>query len=494
MRALSVESHRQQPALFLACQRRAALFGAVACALGLLTSGAKAAETQPKAAVSITDVELLAERVAALEADRYQTLPVRQASVDPPVSLVTPGHGASTVQISGRIHTDVWGFVADSPGVNGFESGDVGVSPQDRLGFRRVRIGADGDLFENMLYKVELELAGGEESEFRDVYAGWKDLPFFQQLLVGNQKRPYGLDHINSSRFNVFLERPWIIEAFNQDNRRLGVQSWGVSDNLAWNWRYGVFNQRLIQDEGTYTSDHWQGQIAGRLAHTAWYDEESDGRNYLHLAISGTWADTDEDQLTENFAGSGINEARFSTRPEARTDSSWIDTGVIAGADSYTLAAIEGVLNLGPWQFVAEQQNVFMERVDAPRLTFHGGYAYVSYFLTGEHIPWDRHTGQLGRVEPFCDFIRTRDPRRRCGPGAWQIAARWSYADLADQDIRGGDAQSVTLACNWYWNPYAKLQTEYHYGYVSDNERNAVPGGPPYGSYQVVGARMVIDY
>ena len=162
------------------------------------------------------------------------------------------------------------------------------LDPQNRLGFRRLRFGVKGDIKDNMLYKIEMEFAGGSDVEFRDAFLGWKDLPFLQEVLLGNQKRPYGLDHLNSSRFNVFLERPFVIEGFNQDARRLGLASYGFSDNLRWNWRYGVYNQRNVQGLGNYVDDHLQLEVAGRLANTIWYDDISGGRGYAHWAISGS--------------------------------------------------------------------------------------------------------------------------------------------------------------------------------------------------------------
>ncbi|MEP3932056.1 porin, partial [Rhodopirellula bahusiensis] len=149
-------------------------------------------------------------------------------------SLVVSGSSKSTMKISGRVHVDAWGFdTDDDPAMNQFSAG-----PEDelnRLGFRRLRFGVAGKVKDNMVYKIEMEFANGNNSEFRDAYLGWSDLPFLQKVLVGNQKRPYGLDHLNSSRYNVFIERPYVIEAFNEDARRLGVQSYGVSDDEAWN-------------------------------------------------------------------------------------------------------------------------------------------------------------------------------------------------------------------------------------------------------------------
>lgn len=406
------------------------------------------------------------------------------------------GHGGATMKVNGRIHVDTWHFPGDSPGVNGFESGDVNVSPQDRVGFRRLRFGVKGDLTYNMRYKIEMEFAGGNNVEFRDAYFGWDELPFFQTLLIGNQKRPYGLDHLNSSRYNVFIERPYVIESFNQDARRLGIEAYGVSDDLAYNWRYGIFNQRLVQDEGNYISDHFQAEVAGRFANTIWYDECSDGRGYAHWAVAGTWADPDGNADDDNFADSGVNEARFRSRPEARTDQRWINTGRIAGANDYQLLGLEAVVNVGAVQFVSEYQNIWLDRTGGSDLNFHGAYAYVSYFLTGEHIPWDRESGTLGRVKPFENFFLVDTCRDgvQGGLGAWQIAARYSYADFADDDILGGEAESFTAGLNWHWTPYSRMQFNYIYGEIENNADNAPAGAPDFGDYHIIGTRFMVDF
>jgi phosphate-selective porin OprO/OprP len=410
--------------------------------------------------------------------------------------LVTSGHTKATMQLFGRLHFDAWTFPGDSPGVNGFETGDPNLTPQDTLGIRRLRFGAEGDLPGNMLYRLDVEFSGGDDSQFRDVYMGWRELPVFGEVLIGNQKRPYGLDHINSSRFNIFMERPMAIEAFNQDNRRLGVQAWSHTEDLGWNWRYGVFNQRVVQDEGDYVSDNWQGELAGRLCNTVWWDEASDGRGYVHLAVAGSYADTDADALTENYAGSGISEARFRTRPEARSQERWIDTGVIPGADDFQLLGFESVVNLGPWQLCAEQQTIWVDRVGADPLRFHGAYAYLSYFLTGEHVPWDRETGQLDRAHPFENFflVNTCDSGVASGMGAWQVAVRGSYLDAADSDIQGGNGEAITTALNWYWTPYAKWQFNYIYGNITNNNLNAPLGAPNFGDYHILGTRFQVDF
>ena len=393
------------------------------------------------------------------------------------------------MKIFGRIHADAWAFPGDSLGVNAIESGDPTVSPPDRVGFRRLRFGVQGDLPANMLYKVEMEFAGGVISEFRDAFLGWEQLPVFQTVLVGNQKRPYGLDHLNSSRYNVFLERPFVVEGFNQDARRFGVQAYGFSDDLAWNWRYGVFNLALIQGTGNYISDHWQGEVAGRLAHTFWYDEGSGGRGYGHFAMSGTYADPDG----SNLLGRATNEARFRTRPEARTLTRWLDTGRIDGADNYELLGVENVWNFGPLQIAAEYQHLWVQRRENTQIYLHGGYLYFAYFLTGEHMPWDRESGTLERIRPFENFflVNTCCDGVQSGWGAWQVAYRWSYADFTDQDILGGIGQSHTLGLNWYWTPYSRMKFNVGYGSIDDH---APVAGFTGGNYTFLGIRYMVDF
>lgn len=426
----------------------------------------------------------LADRITALE---EELAAAKEKEADAKAAAAKKPTGKWT----GRIHADYWAFPGEDDGANTLERGDPNLDIQDRFLFRRVRLGLSGTILETMLYKSEVEFAVPNEPIFKDVYIGWQELPILKLVLLGNQKRPYGLDHLNSSRYNLFIERPYIIEAVNQDARRFGLCSYGLSENQAYNWRYGVYLLNDIQNIGSYLAaddpgeHHYQAEFAGRFANTIWYDEASDGRGYAHWAIAGTLADPD------GTAG-GANEARFRTRPEARTSNRWINTGRIEGADSYEMLGFEGVINIGAFQWVGEYQHVWLQRDNPadPELQFNGGYFYISYFLTGEHVPWDRESGTIDRVVPFENFFLVN----RCngglghGLGAWQLAARYSYADFTDQDIFGGVGSSFTFALNWHWTPYSRMQFNYILGDIEDG-----PGGVD-ANYNILGARFMVDF
>jgi phosphate-selective porin OprO/OprP len=392
--------------------------------------------------------------------------------------LVYHGHKNPKMSFFGRIHLDWWAFPEVAGTLDPIEA-----NPQDRINFRRMRIGVKGDLTDNMFYKYEGEFAGGNNPSYRDAYIGFKDVPLFNTVIMGNHKRPYGYDHLNSSRYNQTIERPFIVEAFNQDSRRLGISSNGFSEDLGWNWRYGLWNQQLTQNQSGYIGDHYQTEFAARVARTYWYDESSGGRGYGHFAVSGSVGAVD---------GNNNNQARYRTRPEARSSNRWLDTGAIAGADETALIGIESVINVGAFQIASEYMRNNVDRIDAigEDVAFTGGYVQGSYLFTGEHHPWERKRGTLGRLKPFENFFLVRDCEcnTQSGWGAWEGVLRYSWADLNDFDITGGEAASWTFGMNWYWNPYARMQLNYIVGEV----RNGPNGG--FGDYQIVGARMMVDF
>ena len=232
-----------------------------------------------------------------------------------------------------------------------------------------------------------------------------------------------------------------------------------------------------------------QLEAAARLANTWWYDETSDGRGYGHWAVSGSIADPNGSP-----SGGLTNEARFRTRPEARSTGRWLDTGAIAGAEVYELLGLETAFNVGPLFLCAEVEQTWMQRSGDSGLYFWGGYGEAAYFLTGEHMPWERKSGTLGRPQPFENFFLVN---RCCGEtgsgwGAWQVAAPYSYADFSSQNIQGGVGEQVTLGLQWLWNANCRMQFNYMpYGHIRDHKPVA---GQTVADYQIWGTRMIVFF
>jgi phosphate-selective porin OprO/OprP len=411
----------------------------------------------------------------------------------------TEAKAKPTFKIGGRMQLDYVSFPHASPGIGYFEHPDrdaanYGTDPEDRIGFRRLWLEMQGEFPDLMLWRFQVDFANPNSPAYRDVYIGWR-LPYHNTLLVGHQKRPIGLDNLNSSQLLLFTERPLSNDAFNSSQRRIGAQVYGFTDDLLFNWRYGVFTVGDTQATGQYLGDSLQLGGYGRLASTPWYDETSGGRGYLHLGVSGSVNRPDGDV---SAADSNTNAARFRARPEVRSVNRWVDTGAIAGARYFEQAGLESALNIGSLQIQAEYLMTTVQR-DAttvgtgPNVLFHGGYIQAAYFLTGEFMPWDREAGVIGRPQPLENFFLIDRCTGGCGRGwgAWQIAARFDHLDLTDADIVGGIEDDVTLALNWYWNAHAKLMFDVVGGRI--NDRRPVNGFTS-GDFVATNLRAAIDF
>ncbi|MCA9268741.1 MAG: hypothetical protein KDA41_09740, partial [Planctomycetales bacterium] len=102
-----------------------------------------------------------------------------------------------TFKIGGRVHLDHWAFPESSDGIGYFENPTTNVpagtlagdDPENRWLFRRVRLEMSGDVLETMVWRMQLDFHAPDSGEMKDVYIGWKELPYNQTLLLGHQKR-----------------------------------------------------------------------------------------------------------------------------------------------------------------------------------------------------------------------------------------------------------------------------------------------------------------
>ncbi|MFT7487131.1 MAG: phosphate-selective porin OprO/OprP [Candidatus Paceibacteria bacterium] len=394
------------------------------------------------------------------------------------------GSSNATMKVFGRVQFDGWAFPQSDAAINVFETGDPELDPQNRVESRRSRIGVEGTISDNMVYKAAIDFAHPNSLAFKDMYIGFEDVPVLNTFLMGNQKRPYGLDALNSSRYNVFMERPFVNDLFNRNARRFGLASSGVSEDQEWNWRFGAYNMIDWQSTGNIVSYSVEPELAGRIATTPWYDKASEGRNYMHLAMSSSLAFPDGNPAPAD----AINGLSFRTRPEGRSRLPWINTGFIDGTRNYVLGGLEAVVNFGPTQIAAEYMQSWLDRTSGQGdVQFSGAYVYVSHFLTDDYMPWSRKSGTLGKITPQNDLSGNYW-------GAWQVAARYSIADFSDQDIQGGEGKALTLGLNWWWNTNARLQFNYSLGSISDRDVDVSGTSYSDGDYQLVGLRVMVDF
>lgn len=435
-------------------------------------------EPLPEKQQLVEIVQALITRVDGLERELAN---VRAARAPPEAPAPAPGASPATPKpappkIFGRADIDRWTFPDTSPGVDAYEHPGFApaslVGPEDRHEFRRARIGVMGDFDPEMFYKVELDFYDPGNALLRDVFLGFYGLPLVQDVLIGNQKRPLGFDQVSSSRLNSFMERALITDAFNEDQRRPGILSSGKVEGRELFWQAGIFGLENVSGDGKYLGDHDQESFNVRVRGLPIKEEEE----YLHLAVATMHADPDGDA---GPLDGHVNEARFRGR-EVRSEERWLNTGRITGADSFDIVGEEIVYSKGPFTAVFEHMDNWVSRTGPVQdVHLHGWYTYLAWFLTGEHQPYDPRWGALGAVKP------------EQGPGAFQLAVRYSRADLSDQDVLGGAGTNWTLGLNWWWSSNARMQVNAVRGKIAEH---APVAGLTEGDYLSLGTRLMVAF
>jgi phosphate-selective porin OprO/OprP len=373
---------------------------------------------------------------------------------------VEPPKKYPTVKVGGAFQVDSAWFSQNA--ASRASVGDI----QDGSSFRRARLNASGSVSEEIDYRFEMDFAFFGRPTFTDVWAELKEVPVLGNIRVGQWKQPFSLEVVSSYRFTTFAERSLLFPAF-VPFRHIGAGFYDHSEDERMTWAASVYRSGQDQYGGTVADSGGYSGV-GRLTFLPWYDEESGGRYYLHLGTA------------YNFSAPNNRIARFRSFPELYVGQErpgavgtsgvpqpgafdgvpfFVDTGPIA-VWNYHVLGTELLWVHGPFSLQSEAMYLFATRQDRPDLGFPGLYAQVGYFLTGEHRPFSRPLAVIDQVVP----------RRTIGQGlgAWEVAARWSWVHLNDQDVRGGRLQDWTFGLNWYLHARGKVQFNYIVACLND--------------------------
>ncbi len=362
---------------------------------------------------------------------------------------------------------------------------------------RRAILQADGEIFGQFDYFVQFDFAnasndnsGLEPPSFGNLTSSpaplnvWmqvREVPYLGNVRVGNQNKPIGMTNNTPGAFLPFMERPDNQDAFygpfdNGYSLGISAQNWTESERMT--WFYGVF-QPATNVFGVALNKY---TVGARLTALPWYEDE--GQRLIHLGLGYLGGEIVMDQLRDRARPLLRNAPGFAVPV-------LVDTGEIPGSKQYTLAP-EFAMVWGPLTIQAEYAGQFLTQAVASNgqnqgtIFYHGGYVEVLYFLTGEHQDYIRREGVFGRVVPRHDYhCKKTDGFRGCG--AWQIGTRFSYLDLNDKAIQGGQVYDWTAGLNWYLNPNMKVQLNYI------AEHRSTPGVPE-GWINGFGLRAAYDF
>jgi phosphate-selective porin OprO/OprP len=410
--------------------------------------------------------------------------------------------GMPTVHLGGMIQTDYAFFSQDA--ISRSQYGNV----EDGAEFRRARLKAYGEGFGIMDYCAEMEfgvlattaLAGtgtaaytsglnygksikgavpfepySEQVSFKDVFIGLHELPVAGNFRIGHFKEPFGLEQQTSDRFTTFMERSMADEGCIVPGRNIGMMFYNWTENQRATWAMGVYKGNVGTDPGFIDqSDYGNWSATGRVTCLPWYDEATNGAGLLHLGFAWSYRDIGTIPLTQAVDASNpailttqVFPYSISSRPEAHLGPKVVSLS-LATLEDVELVGTELAYVNGPLSFQSEFYGAFLNEQGATKDNFiNGGYAYVSYFLTGEHRVYNRQSASFDRLSPYENFFRVRDEDGcvQMGKGAWEVAYRYSWVTLDDPasglTTKGGWAIDHTIGLNWYLNPYLRIMWNY---------------------------------
>jgi phosphate-selective porin OprO/OprP len=378
---------------------------------------------------------------------------------------VTSADGRSSIALRALVQADVAHYSQDSSGPleTDFRRGSVGATANrdidgardlsDGAYFRRARFGFEGVINRTFNYKLLLELGGaGTEGPTRinDAWIAYNGFaPFTLQL--GAFAPPANLADGTTPDDLLFIERPSTSElerAMGGADGRLGLAL--RASGARWMGSLALTSRTVNDPEVNDSQSALVGRVGGLVATNADMN--------VHVGANATYIIHPADQGPS--ATSGRYGLRLRERPELRVDSTrLIDTGTI-DADHASAMGVEFAANWKNWMVQAEDTWFSIDRrastLANPR--FSGFYVEGSWVITGESHRYNPSTASYQAPRPLIPFDG------HGGHGAWELALRYSRADLNYQaglaglappsgGVRGGEQSITSAGVNWYPNP-----------------------------------------
>jgi phosphate-selective porin OprO/OprP len=348
---------------------------------------------------------------------------------------------------------------------------------------RRARLGVEGTFFKIWDYKFEYDFSRGNGAAAAGITDAFVRLnvtkPF--SVKVGSFKEPFSLEEAASNRFLTFIERHMSVNAFvdNPNTYKTGIGAnyavprfqTGIAFQTEpvgpWSSATTSVNANGNQSRNNGSGDSsWEG--IGRISGRPWMEDETKflhvGISAGHTAVNTQYNAAGDIATTPSAQGGGGGGMAFFAFPGTNVDrTNMLNTGNLSTGnrndpnarriDSYDRYGAEGWLVHGPFSVQGEylRTNINGLGYDNEHLT--GYYGFASYFLTGESKAYHVRNGAANRIKPKQNFQWNGS-----GWGAWEIAAGYDYINMNSGVIRGGKADMVRFALNWYPHSHVKVQ------------------------------------
>ncbi len=376
----------------------------------------------------------------------------------------TSGDGASSIRLTGRVHTD-YRFADNDYSLAPVSANDRDTSSiADGFELRRVRLGATGTLFRDVDYNAIFNMVGSAPV-VDTAFMNFKYLPN-ANIQFGRFKQPFSLGQLTSSNDIDFAERSYVDQVI--PGKKLGAMIHG-EPKPGFTYAASVFQE----GENEITQEDGEGKrYAGRLTANFAQFGEGISDTVLHFGVAGVGGDYQvRPASSSQTSGSASSDTRativgfrsmnrgLSNMYRAQiagqaNGGSVFNTPSEFGVDvDQSLFGLESALARGPWKVQGEWVRANYDArnpltaVGADPQTVKGDvnvwYVQALWNITGEKWSDMYRSGVFRGVTPNNNF------RPGSGWGAWQLGLRFSRYDAGDIAVNGAKSreQSGSL-CN----------------------------------------------
>jgi phosphate-selective porin OprO/OprP len=347
--------------------------------------------------------------------------------------------------------------------------------------WRRAQLGIQGKVFGDWNYFFNYDFGGGASSgnelqgriqQAYVEYAGLGALTF----RIGAYPWSANLEDATGAADVIFLERNApsdLSRSLAGGDGRDGIGMIYAGENFFGSVAYTggkVADTNLFFDE--------QQAVVARVSDVFYSDAD------WKLLVSGAinWVFRGGDAVA---GGGSAENITLQDGPELTSDDNslrLVSTGALNVESAYNW----GLEGAAEWRNLYAQAGYFgygMNQMAAgtPNLNFDGWYVQGSWILTGESRPYNQQNGSFSNPKPRVPFSLDG-----WGPGAWEVAGRYSDLDLNDHagvlggalpagGIRGGDQRIFTAELNWFPNSVLKFALQYQHTQI--DRIGTIPAG-----------------
>lgn len=365
--------------------------------------------------------------------------------------------GNFSFAITGRAHLDAGMYDQDETDQAAMNTVAGGTGLRSNVNFRRAIIGVTGTFMKDWAYDLHFNFGDSGNEQNGVIYEAalhYKGIDGVT-LSIGAIQPKLTLDDSTSSNDITFMERATaanLMTSIGAGDSRMAVGGAGNTDNF---FAAAYYTTGSIGG----TTDYDTSSAVGRVAFAT---SPKEGANF-HIGASGTYA--------FNVPGDTFT---FQDRPELRVDPRRYISNAFTGGtavDKITAYGPEAAFNYGPFRVQGEYYLYNFEQIAGGDADFDAWYLQASWIISGEAYKYDIKKAAFSGVKPANPFGVDG------GAGAWEVAARYSSANLNDGTFTGGEQDIITVGLNWYVNNNVRFMLNYLDVDVEDRGPAAVDFG-----------------